>query len=396
MLVFEKTGSWTQVLLIYVMSILSAGVISEAAPVLGAIAATMHLHSAAATGLIMSIPALVVVFCALLIGGLGDLVGDKPVLIAGAAVVIAGDLGVLSASTMTTLLTWRIIEGAGYGCMSIASITMTTRITEGQRRTTALALWSTVIPASFLAAAALATVIARGDQWRSMFIAHSALTALSLVVGVAVLPRREKSLSSGGHLSGVLSVLCSPWPYILGVSFAAVAFFQTGMIAGLASLLGARIGATEGQVQPFTVLAMAFNMVGALGAGYLLNQGLKTWLLAVGAILICAVASFFLFFGPLNSAIAVTTNSLLLLGCGLLVGFWALLPLAATSFDTVGATSGLVTQITLLGVLFGPPAAFVAIGHGPSGAYLFLSISVIGTLVGLPFWLRKPRRVDFQ
>jgi hypothetical protein len=39
---------------------------------------------------------------------------------------------------------------------------------------------------------------------------------------------------------------------------------------------------------------------------------------------------------------------------------FTLVPYVAPSMDSIGATSGLVTQLTLMGVLFGPPAFFAA------------------------------------
>ena len=51
-------------------------------------------------------------------------------------------------------------------------------------------------------------------------------------------------------------------------------------------------------------------------------------------------------------------------GAGVIVGLWALLPIVAPSRQSLGATSGLVTQLTLWGVLFGPPAAFAAQAGG--------------------------------
>ena len=63
-----------------------------------------------------------------------------------------------------------------------------------------------------------------------------------------------------------------------------------------------------------------------------------------------------------------------MLGCGMLVGLWALLPVVAPSAQTLGATSGLITQITLVGVLVGPPAALFALSKGHSGFLVFVGI----------------------
>jgi hypothetical protein len=38
--------------------------------------------------------------------------------------------------------------------------------------------------------------------------------------------------------------------------------------------------------------------------------------------------------------------------------------------------------------LFGPPAAFAGLANGASGMSIFLAVSLVGCLTGLPIWLR--------
>jgi hypothetical protein len=58
----------------------------------------------------------------------------------------------------------------------------------------------------------------------------------------------------------------------------------------------------------------------------------------------------------------------------------------------MGATSGLVTQLTLIGVLLGAPLAFMA--QSASTAAPMLTLIVVSTFVclagGAPIWLRSP------
>lgn len=61
---------------------------------------------------------------------------------------------------------------------------------------------------------------------------------------------------------------------------------------------------------------------------------------------------------------AAAVSCVFFFGAGIIVGLWALLPRVSPSPQSVGATSGMVTQLTLWGVLFGPPAAFAAQARG--------------------------------
>lgn len=384
----QAKGRWSEIILIYALSVASAMVVSEGVPALGGIAAELHPRSPAAIGLIMSVPALVVAIGGLLTGWLVDQAGDRRVLLAGGIVLLAGDIGVILSSTIGTLLAWRVVGGVGYLCMAVAGVAMLIRISHGRARVAALALWSTVIPASFIAAF-LAGALLDGFGWRWIFGTHASVSAALLVAGALMLSARQEGEIVVSRTAGITSVLRSPWPYALGISFASAAFLQTGMIAVLAKLLAMRIGATEAEVHAFGILAMLFNLAGAFSVGMLLNRGVPAWIIGVTGAALSAMATLLLRLVVADLATAIVVDCLLLFGCGLLAGMWALLPRAAPSPQSFGATSGLVTQITLIGVLFGPPAAFFALGAGPVGFVVIVAVTLLGTAAAVPVWLKK-------
>jgi MFS transporter, DHA1 family, inner membrane transport protein len=84
-------------------------------------------------------------------------------------------------------------------------------------------------------------------------------------------------------------------------------------------------------------------------------------------------------------------NCVFMLGCGGLMGMWALLPMVSPSMRALGATSGLITQITLAGVLFGPPAALLSLTHETAGFLVFVVLALATSLAGLPVWIRASR-----
>jgi hypothetical protein len=153
-------------------------------------------------------------------------------------------------------------------------------------------------------------------------------------------------------------------------------------------MLAASIGTSEAQVHSFNILAMAINIVGALGVGALLNAGVSALALGLSGVLLCGSACLGLALIPTTLGVAMALNCTFMLGCGLLVGLWAILPRVAPSLRTLGATSGLITQITLVGVLFGPPAAFYSLSWGTHGFLSFVAVSLLASLIGMPVWLK--------
>jgi MFS transporter, DHA1 family, inner membrane transport protein len=384
----KKAVHWPRILLIYALGVFAVAVISVAVPEVGGIARELHPQSPSVLGWVISMPALVAALGALAIGSIVDMMGDRRVLIAGGLILVAGDVGVVMSHSVPVLLEWRVVSGVGYVCMAVAAVTMMTRLTQGGERTAALALWSTVIPASFVVAFIGGSMLLVPGQWRAAFGWHAAITAVLVILGFICLPARKAGEPIVSRTAGIGLVLRSFWPYLLGLSFAANACLQTGVIASLPLMLSRSIGASETQVHSFNVLAMLINIIGALGVGGLLNRGVRALTIGVAGLLLCGLACLGLVLAPTAFPQAMGMNCIFMLGCGMLVGLWALLPVVAPSAQTLGATSGLITQITLVGVLFGPPAALFSLSRGSSWFLIFVALSLAVGLIGMPVWLK--------
>lgn len=384
-----ERAPWARIVLIFLIGVVGMMVVSAALPALGGISREYRPPSPATIGWVMSIPALAAALTSLPVGGLVDRLGDKFIMLLGGFLVLLGDCGVISAADMNILLMWRTAAGLGYVCMVVAAVTMISRLTSGRTRTAALALWSTVIPASFVVASLYGATYGHSTEWRTIFVMHAISVAVLILLAAFCLQGPDAGAKKPSRLNGIGQVLRSPWPYALGASFAAAAFLQTGFVATLPRLLAVGVGASEAQVHSFNALAMLCNMVGAFAFGLLYNRGLKPRHMGISAVLLCAVAGLGLVLSPVSLSAAIVMNCGLMFGLGILVGMWALLPIVTPTPATTGATSGLITQITLLGVLFGPPAAFNALHAGPTMMLVFLGTALLACMVGWPIWRRN-------
>jgi predicted MFS family arabinose efflux permease len=359
------TCNWGQIILIYALCVLGAATISQAVPVIGDIAKLFH-SSRELTGYVISLPSVMVAIGAVLVGWIVDRKGDKPVLLVGCAIMIIGDVGVALSESLNQLLCMRAIEGVGYVCVAVSTVTMVTRTTQGARRTSALTLWSSFVPMSFALPLILARQLAGTGHWRLAFIGHGIAVAALAIVAFGSLPAWNQSRNAS-RTGGLRTVLAKPAVYLLGLGFAAAAFLQTGIVSILPGQLVARYGVSIGLAGGIVTLGMIANIAGSLATGRLLNRGMgglavATW--GVAAALTAALGIFL--FNPALEA-TVVVSLMYFLGSGIVVGLWALMPRVAPSPKAVGATSGLVTQITLWGVVFGPPAAFGAMAGGGGG-----------------------------
>ena len=379
-----QQGSWGQILLIYAIGVLGATTISQAIPVIGDIARTFHAGRAQG-GWIISMPSALVAVGALLAGWIVDRLGDKPVLIAGCVLVVAGDVGVAMAGSLEALYAMRVLEGVGYVGIAVAAITMITRITQGPRRNTALTLWSSFIPMSFALPLILAAQLAGTGLWRWAFTGHAILLVLLALVALPALPPSDQG-TAPTRTAGLLAVLRSPGPYLLGLAFACAAFVQTGIVSTLPHMLAGRYGMSIASASSIVTLGMLLNTAGCLAVGPMLNRGLRPAASTSAGVLLLVLGGLALGITFPTFLGAAAVSCLFFLGAGITVGLWALLPHVAPSRQSIGATSGLVTQVTLWGVLFGPPAAFAAQAQGD-----WLSegrnIVIAGAAITLLIWL---------
>lgn len=378
--------------LIYLLGVLAAMVVSEAVPELGAMGRAFHPQNPALIGLIMSLPSLVVVIGALAVGYLVDKIGDRPVLIAGALIIACADIGVVLAPSLPLLLAARFVGGVGYVLAAISAVVMLMRITIGRQRVWALALWSTFVPVSFILPFLTAGVAEHMGSWRAAFTGHAGVTIVLLAIGLLLLPRRDEGVAAASRTAGLGQVLRTPSVYLLGLSFGADAFLQSGIVASFGPFLARHYGADVMAVNGWNVGAMVTNTIGCLLVGRLLNWEIPARTIGFCAIVLTGLPAYLIFAFPIGIGPSIAACWVFTFGSGLLVGMWALLPVVAPSPQSMGASSGLVTQITLLGVLLGAPFCFAAQAASTPGPMLIvLTVGLVLCLAAAPVWIRASR-----
>lgn len=354
-------GSWPSIFLIYAIGVLGATTISQVIPVIGDLARIFR--AGPQVGWVISLPSALVAVGALLTGWVVDRIGDKPVLLAGCIIAILGDIGAALSTSFPMLLAMRMVEGVGYVGIAVAAITMMIRITQGPRRNLALTLWSSFIPMSFALPFLVAGPLSQPGRWPWAFLGHAIVLGALLMVALGQLPARG-SEPVVSRTAGLTSVLRSPGPYILGFCFACAAFVQTGIVSTLPHLLATRYGVSIAVASSVGTAGMLLNILGCLTVGPMLNHGVRPLAVAVGGVCFTIAGGVTMGLSLPSFGAAAAVSCVFFFGAGIIVGLWALLPRVSPSPQSVGATSGMVTQLTLWGVLFGPPAAFAAQARG--------------------------------
>ncbi len=200
----------------------------------------------------------------LLLGGrAADLLGRRPVLIAGllwfAVCSLAGGL----AQSQGVLIGARIAQGVGAAIMAPAALSiLTTTFSEGGDRNTALGIWGAVSAVGAAAGVSIGGLLAEGPGWRWVMFVNLPIIALSLPATLRLLPNDRKRalggefdlqgalLATGGMLLLVFALIRAP---VVGWGSAQTILQLGGAAAALAAFAANELRATN-PLFPFSIL----------------------------------------------------------------------------------------------------------------------------------------------
>lgn len=382
---------WTPIIIVFLAGSIATALVPLTVPILGPISREFGVEGAR-LGWVVSFPTLACAFGALALGVVVDRLGDVRILLAGIALAVLGDLGVSLAGSIDWLFAARLFQGVGYVCLSVAGPAFIQRTTNGDTRRAAMAFWAAHTPLGFAVAVFCgAQLVAAGLSWRFSFIGHAVTT---LAVGVAVLALRNvRSASDIRRSAGTRDVLTSFKPYAVAIGAGATAMLQVSVMVMLPTLLSGRFHLTGPQSALVVVAAMTVNWLGAmlivatrvrkvpavaLPISALLASGLGLAVIAqVAPSLEVALALVVLFAAAIGAA-----NSLV----------WSLIPSAVPFPEASGATAGLITQGSFLGVLIGPPLFFWMLHESPLVIYAI--VVALAAVMLVPLAALAPRHAS--
>ena len=158
-------------------------------PVLGAIAVQLHV-SAAAAGWVLTANLLAAAVTTPVLGRLGDLRGERPVMLGILAVISFGTVLTVVAESLPLLLVGRVLQGASYGLFPL-SISVLRRELPRERLNVAMSVVSSMLAVGGVAGLVAAGILSNDGDYRRPFWLGLGGTLLSLVLAAWMLPRRQ-------------------------------------------------------------------------------------------------------------------------------------------------------------------------------------------------------------
>ncbi|MGH9069094.1 MAG: MFS transporter [Acidimicrobiales bacterium] len=175
--------------------------------ILGNIQSALH---AGVTELQWVVDGYAVAFAALMLfmGSLGDLLGRKKVMLAGAAVFCIGSIVCALAPNAGTLIGGRVIMGVGAAASEPGTLSMIRHLyPQGRDRARALGVWAAVSALALALGPVIGGVLVGIADWRAVFWFNLAFGLVALLAAIIVLP--ENSDPEGRRLDVPGSVLAT-------------------------------------------------------------------------------------------------------------------------------------------------------------------------------------------
>ena len=292
-----KHGGWASLILIYLYGVVSAASLTKAIPLQSQISA-LPGGSLALFGLFISLMAVLPAIFGTVSGAVIDRLGARPALMF-AALIGAGVNGLYAVTgSFLGFQGIRILEGCVPLLTYAAAPALMIAVSAPERRSAAMALWSSYTPVGTSLGLLISAAFATGPHWRFAYLTHGAvfvlLAALALVLPriataapVAALPRRS--------IIGLLRTHEGAAPLRLASAFGILILLGLGVSVVMPPHLAHQYGISISAASGLVALANVVMILGSALSGIILTRGMRPATLFLALALIGSVAGFGVF-----------------------------------------------------------------------------------------------------
>lgn len=304
--------------------------------------------------------------------------GDRRIMIIGLGLLGAGTIMGAMAPGYVVLLAARFLEGSGFLLVTVGGPAVLNRVVRAEQRNFALALWSCFMPAGMALAMLIGPLF---SGWRSLWWSNAGLLLSAIAATLVVVPvaSGRPSDSVRSVATDALRVLTSRQPILLAACFTFYTLVFFALFSFLPVLLMQQMEVEHGMAGLLSALASGVNIIGNLGAGYLLARGASRRSLLAGSYLIMGFAGIGIFLQVLGP-LPVFLLCVLFSAAGGLIPATLIssAPLLTPSAGLAPVVIGLLMQGSNLGQIIGSVAVGVAIGaFGWVAASLIVPFAVL-------------------
>jgi DHA1 family inner membrane transport protein len=351
-------------------------------------------------GWLLSVINLVTAMGGMAIALTADRLGHRRLILFGTALcLVTSLLGGMAGST-DLLLGLRVLEGLGFISVVVAIPSLLVRIANPRDLRLVLAAWSTYMPAGAGTMMLIAALALPATSWRWIWwIAAGASGAMLLALALRARRRHELDPVPATRrpiLAEMAEVATSGGPLAIGICFGAYSCCWFAVVGFLPTLQVERLHFAPQTAAIVTTIVALVNIIGNLAAGWLLQRRVPRVVIIVSATVSMAFCASAIFVDGVSDIARLVLAGVYSAVIGVLPGcLFTAIPLHAPRPQLIGASAGLLMQISNFGALIGPPitAALVSAGGWPAASWMTATALGIAALAGIFLHWRERRKL---
>ncbi len=272
-----KNGGWASLTLIYLYGVVSAASLTKAIPLQAQISG-LPGASPALFGLFISLMAVLPAIFGTLSGAVIDRLGARPALILAALIGTLVNGLYLVADSYLPFQVIRVLEGAMPLLIYAAAPALMIATSAPERRSAAMALWSSYTPVGTSLGLLISAAFASGGQWRFAYLTHGAIFLLLAMLGVALPKVAGAGAIPGTQRRSILALLKSPEgiaPLRLATAFGILILLGLGVSVVMPPYLSRHYGITISAASGIMAVINVVMILGSMLSGVILTRGVR-------------------------------------------------------------------------------------------------------------------------
>lgn len=270
-------GGWASLTLIYLYGVVSAASLTKAIPLQVQISG-LPGASPALFGLFISLMAVLPALFGTLSGAVIDRLGARPALILAALIGALVNGLYLAAPAFAAFQGLRVIEGAVPLLTYAAAPALMIAASAPQRRSAAMALWSSYTPVGTSLGLLISAAFATGSHWRFAYLTHGAIFLTLAILGLALPNVAAAGAAPGAARRSILALLKSPEgiaPLRLASAFGILILLGLGVSVVMPPYLSRHYGITISAASGIMAITNVVMILGSTLSGVVLTRGVR-------------------------------------------------------------------------------------------------------------------------
>ena len=307
-----KHGGWPSLTLIYLFGVVSAASLTKAIPLQTHIS-SLPGASPALFGLFISLMAILPALFGTLSGALIDRLGARPALMLAALIGALVNGLYLLADSFLPFQAIRVVEGAVPLLVYAAAPALMIATSAPQRRSGAMALWSSYTPVGTSLGLVISAAFSAGAHWRFAYLTHGAIFLALALLGLALPKAAAVRAVVAGPRRSILALLRSPEgiaPLRLASAFGVLILLGLGVSVVMPPYLSRHYSMTLSAASGIMAVTNVVMILGSTLSGVFLTRGVRPATLFMGLAAVGSIAGFGVF-APWTQ-ISLTLSSLLI------------------------------------------------------------------------------------